>query len=501
MPNRFHDAKPIPTGVPGLDHILAGGYAACRSHLIEGRPGSGKTTLGLQFLLDGVQRGERCLYVTLSESKRELMSVAERHGWSLDGIDIFELVPPEFSLDAKQQQTLLYTSDLELGETVNMALAEVERVKPDRIVFDSLSEIRLLSQGSLRYRRQVLALKSFFLLNDATVLLLDDLTGEQDDLNLHSVSHAVLRLEQSIPVYGAERRRLRVIKMRGTAFRGGNHDFVIRKGGIEAFPRLNASEHASDFDSDRVTSGVAELDHLLGGGIDRGTSTLIIGPSGSGKSSISLGYVSAALERGERVLIASFDETTHIFLKRAAGIGFDLEPHVRSGLLRVEQINPAELSPGQLSHCVRDAVERQNAKFVVFDSLTGYLNAMPEDQYLVLHMHEMLTYLNQQGVVTLLTLAQHGMVGQMASPIDMTYLSDSVVLLRFFEAAGHIRRAVSVLKKRTGSHESTIREFKIESGGLRVGEPLSEFHGVLTGVPSFAGDRRALMPERDVDAR
>jgi circadian clock protein KaiC len=490
------DAAPVSTGVPGPDDILAGGFASNRVHLIEGRPGSGKTTIGLQFLLDGLRCGERCLYITLSESRRELLSVADRHGWSLDGLEIYELVPPELSLDPKQQQSLVYTSDLELGETVHMVLAEVERVRPARVVFDSLSEIRLLSQGSLRYRRQVLALKHFFLLHNATVLLLDDLTGREDDLNLHSLSHAIIRLEQLAPAYGAERRRMRVIKMRGVHFRGGYHDFVIRRGGVQVFPRLVAAEHHRGFEQEPVTSGIGELDALLGGGLDRGTSTLLIGPSGSGKSSIALGYVYAALGRGERALIISFDEARHVLLRRAAGIGMDISPHVEEGRLRVEQIDPADLSPGEFSGMVRDAVENWAARIVVIDSLSGYLNAMPDEQFMTLQMHELLTYLNQQGVVTILVLAQAGMVGHVASPLDLTYLSDTVLLLRFFEAAGQIRRAASVIKKRTGPHEDTIREFRIGSRGVRVGERLIAFRGVLTGVPTYEGRDEALMRGR-----
>src|SRR3954454_231820 len=410
-PEPIADAAPIPTGVPGLDEILMGGYSAHRAHLVEGRPGSGKTTLGLQFLLDGLARGERCLYITLSESRRELLSVADRHGWSLDGLDIYELVPPELSLDPRQQQSLVYASDLELGETGQMALAELERVRPERVVFDSLSEIRLLSQGSLRYRRQVLALKSFFLLNNVTVLMLDDLTSEQDDLNLHSISHAVIRVEQLAPEYGAERRRLRVIKMRGTGFRGGYHDLVIRRGGLEIFPRLVAADHHRPFEHEPIPRGVAQLDRLVGGGLDRGTSTLIIGPSGAGKSSMALGYVRAALERRECVLMVSFDETRRTLLQRAAGIGMDLTPHLETGLFDIEQIDPSNVSPGELAGRIRNAVEQKHARIVVIDSVTGYLNAMAEEQFVVLQMHEMLTYLNQQGVVTIMILAQHGMVG------------------------------------------------------------------------------------------
>ena len=494
------DARPLPTGVPGLDEILAGGYAANRAHLVEGRPGSGKTTLGLQFLIAGVEQGETCLYITLSESKRELQSVAARHGWSLDGIEIFELVPPELSLDPRKQQTLVHSSDLELGETVSMAVAEIERVKPSRVVFDSLSEIRILSQGSLRYRRQVLALKSYFLTHDATVLMLDDLSSERDALNLHSISHGVIRLEQVVPTYGAERRRISVIKMRGTTFRGGHHDMIIQKGGVRIFPRLVAADHHASFAFEVLPSGIAELDHLLGGGLTRGTSTLVIGPSGSGKSTLALGYLQSALARNERALVISFDETRGILLERAKGVGFDLAPHIEEGRLQIEQIDPAVVTPGEFSATVREAVEHRGAKVVVIDSLTGYLNAMPEQPFLVLQMHELLSYLNQQGVITIMILAQHGMVGHMSSPVDLTYLSDTVVILRFFESDGRVRRALSVLKRRIGPHEDTIREFRIDSQGLRVGPPLERFRGVLTGVPSYEGEHDSLLDPRAAGA-
>jgi circadian clock protein KaiC len=495
------DSARIPSGVPGLDYILGGGYAANRAHLVEGRPGSGKTTQALQFLRDGAARGESCLYITLSESRRELLNVAERHGWSLDGIEIFELVPPELSLDPSQQQSLVHSSDLELGETVRLAIAAIERAKPQRVVLDSLSEIRLLSQGSLRFRRQVLALRSFLLIHDTTALLLDDITFDQDDLNLHSLCHAVIRLEQLAPVYGGERRRLRVIKMRATAFRGGYHDFVIRTGGVSVFPRLIAAEHGHPFPDEHLGSGMPGFDALLGGGLDRGTSTMLLGPSGVGKSSSALAFVLTALHRGEHALILSFDETTGILKRRARGLGMDVEPYCESGLLRVEQIDPAEVSPGELAAMVRDAVERQDARVVLIDSLTGYHNAMPEEQYLLLQMHEILTYLNQQGVTTLLVLAQHGLVGQMSSSVDLTYLSDTILLFRFFEAGGRLRRAISVVKKRVGAHEAAIRELLIESGGLRVGEPLAAFRGVLTGVPTYEGEYGQLLAGRDGDER
>lgn len=487
-----NDARPIASGVPGLDHLMRGGFAQGRAHLVEGRPGSGKTTIGLQFLLEGARNGERCLYITLSESKRELASVAERHGWSLDGIEIYELVPPELSLDKSTYQTLVHSSDLELGETLEMALAAIEQYEPTRLVFDSLSEIRLLSQGSLRYRRQVLALKSFVLLKDITTLFLDDLTGEQDDLNLHSVCHGVLRLEQNVPAYGGERRRIRVIKMRGVQIRGGHHDLVILPGGVQVFPRLVAADYQQqDIGAEALSN--TSLDELFKGGLPRGTSTLLMGPSGTGKSSISLRYAYSALNRGERVLVLTFDETRRVVLARAAGLGMDLTAHLESGLLQLDQIDPAELTPGQITGKLQRAVEDDGTRMVIIDSLTGYLNSLAEEQQLLLQMHEILTYLNQRGVVTLLLLANHGLIGHMSTSIDLTYLSDSVVLLRYFEADGRIRRAVSIVKKRTGPHEDSIREFTLSSDGVKVGEPLAQFSGVLSGTPRFEGNRASLM--------
>ncbi|MEI9413704.1 ATPase domain-containing protein [Mesorhizobium sp. Cs1321R2N1] len=493
--DREDDASPVASGVEGLDYVLRGGYAKFRSHLVEGRPGSGKTTIGLQFLIEGARNGETCLYITLSESRRELLSVANRHGWDLNGIEILELVPPELSLDPSQLQTLVHSSDLELGETVQSALAEIERIKPARVVFDSLSEIRLLSQGSLRYRRQVLALKSFFLLNNATVLLLDDLTAEHDDLNLHSISHGVIRMEQLSPTYGGERRRLRVIKMRGVQIRGGFHDFAIRVGGVVVFPRLVASEHELGAHGTPATSK-SSLDALIGGGLDRGTSTLLMGPSGIGKSSIASTYAHAALARGERVLVLLFDETKRIFLARAAGLGMDFAGYTNDGSLLLEQIDPAELSPGELSTRIQSGVEQSEVRMVVIDSLTGYLNAMSEEQHLLLQMHEILTYLNQKGVVTILLLANHGLIGHMAAPVDMTYLCDGIMLLRFFESGGRLRRAISVVKKRVGPHEDTIREFKISGTGVTAGVPLEEFRGILTGVPFFEGKQSDLLKDK-----
>jgi len=487
------ESGPVSSGSAALDYILAGGFAAKRIHLIEGEPGAGKTTLGLQFLMEGRAKGERCLYITLSESKEELTHVAQTHGWTLDGIDIFELVPPELSLDQEREQSIVYASDLELGETVQLVKDEVGRVAPARVVFDSLSEIRLLAQGALRFRRQVLALKHFFAQHGCTVLFLDDLTEMVDDLSLHSLAHGVVRLEQLAMMYGAERRRLRVHKMRGRQFHGGFHDYVIRKGGLEIFPRLVASDHPDSGQSWReAKSGIAALDELVGGGLDYGTSTLIIGPSGTGKSTLGLRYAYEAMQKGEKALIISFDETEAIFERRASGLGMTTDAFVKSGHFTFRQIDPAELSPGELTGIIRDHVEGEGVSVVVLDSLSGYQQAMPEENFLLLQMHEILTYLNQQNVLTFLMLTQSGMVGNMTNPLDLTYLSDSVLLLRYFEIHGEIRRAVSAIKKRTGRHEPTIREFKIGPGGVEVGPALTGFRGVLTGVPVYEGGEQLM---------
>ncbi|MEO6360204.1 MAG: ATPase domain-containing protein, partial [Sphingomicrobium sp.] len=468
-----------------------GGFASNRVHLLEGAPGSGKTTLALQFLLEGASNGENCLYITLSESRDELIHMAGTHGWDLSGVEIFELVPPELSLDQEREQSIVYASDLELGESVQLVMEQIERIAPSRVVFDSLSEIRLLAQGPLRFRRQVLALKHYLALQRCTALFLDDLTISETDLSLHSIAHGVVRLEQNAQQYGAERRRLRVYKMRARAFLGGFHDLVIRTGGLAVFPRLIASSHPDDGHSNRTaSSGVKELDDLVGGGLDHGTTTLVIGPSGSGKSTVVLQFLRAAMDRGEKVLIVSFDETERVFHRRAKGLGVDVDRYIDQELLQLRQVDPAELSPGELADLIRGAV-KSGAGVVVIDSLSGYQHAMGDEQLMLLQMHELVTYLNQQGVLTFLLLAQTGMIGAMHSPVDLTYLSDSVILLRFFEARGELRRALSVLKKRTGRHETTIREMKIHDQGIEVGEKLSAFRGILTGTPVFEGNSPA----------
>ncbi|OWV90672.1 circadian clock protein KaiC [Rhizobium sp. R635] len=488
------------TGVSGLDTILAGGLSTGHVFLLEGNPGAGKTTIALQFLIEGARLGERGLYITLSETESELRAGAASHGMVVDGnIEVFEVVPPESLLDSDQQQSLLYSSDLELGETTKEIFAAFERTKPSRVVLDSLSEIRLLAQSSLRYRRQILALKHYFARQGATVLLLDDLTSDVLDKTVHSVVHGVIHLEELAPGYGSERRRLRIIKYRGQAFRGGYHDFTIQTGGVVVFPRLVAAEHRSNYLRDEISSGIAKLDLLLGGGLERGSSTLILGPAGTGKSTFSFQFLAAAVARGEKAAAFIFDEELGLLFARLRALGMDLEAMRDAGLVHIEQLDAAELSPGEFAHRVRDCVDKSGAKTVIIDSINGYQASMPDENSLILHMHELLQYLNRQGANTFLTVAQHGLVGDMKAPVDVTYLADTVVLLRYFEAAGRVRRAVSVIKKRTGSHENSIREYRIDGAGLTFGEPLVGFQGVLRGVPEFVSDTAPLLSSNDGD--
>jgi circadian clock protein KaiC len=485
------------TGIPGLDDILLGGFSKGHVFLVEGEPGTGKTTLAIRFLMEGAARGERGLYVTLSETEIELRAGARSHGWEMDGsIVVHEVVPSESLLDPDEQQSLLYSSELELSETTQQILRIVESSQATRVVLDSLSEIRLLAQSSLRYRRQLLALKHYFARKGATVLLLDDQTSEMEDKTVHSIVHGVVQLQELAPDYGSERRRLRVLKYRGQSFRGGYHDFALRTGGLEVYPRLVALEHRSSFQREVSTSGIAALDALLGGGIEQGSSTLLLGPTGTGKSTFALQFVKAAAARGERSALFIFDEERDLLTRRMRGLGIDIDAMQSSGLLHVEQVDAAEMSPGEFAHRVRGCMNREGMRTVVIDSLNGYQAAMPEENALILHVHELLQYLNRLGANTFLTVAQHGLVGDMKTPVDVTYLADTVILLRYFEAIGQVRRAVSVIKKRTGRHEDTIREYRFGPQGLEVGAPVVEFQGVLRGVPSFIGaNARSLMTD------
>ena len=491
------NAKRVPercrAGVEGLDDILGGGFPRNRLHLIHGQPGVGKTTLAMQFLLRGKAENEKCLYITLSETSEELLAVAAAHGWDWSGIALFDLSSVDEMLRAESQNTLFHPAEVELSQTADMILREISRTQPTRVVFDSLSELRLLAQSPLRYRRQILLMKQFFIGRKCTVLLLDDSSASRADEQIQSLVHGVVALEQFEPEYGAERRRINVEKMRGVKFSGGYHDYIIQEGGIVVFPRLIASEHAKNFRPEPIPSGIAEFDELLGGGFDRGTSNLIIGPAGSGKSTLAIHYAMTLAERGERTAFYAFDENIGTLTARAEAVSQNLSKHLKSEMICLRQVNPAELSPGELTLKIRRAVEEENVRMVVIDSLNGYTNAMPEEKYLTLQLHELLAYLGHKGVISILVVAQHGMVGPMHVPVDLTYLSDTAVLLRYFEAAGEVRQAISVFKKRSGKHERTIREFQLGSQGIRIGKPLTEFQGVLTGVPQFLGNASSML--------
>jgi circadian clock protein KaiC len=484
-------------GIAGLDEILGGGLTPRRLYLLEGVPGSGKTTLAMQFLMEGVRCQEPVLYVTLSETKEELTDTAASHGWTLEGMSIREVVPSEASLHQDKQYTMFHPSEVELSETTKTILDEVDRLKPKRVVFDSLSELRLLAGNPLRYRRQILALKQYFAGRNCTVLLLDDLTAADRDLQVQSISHGVILLEQLYPEYGSDRRRLRIVKFRGRRFHGGYHDYEIVRGGLTVFPRLVAADHRTTSERVRLASGIAELDALLGGGIESGSSTLIVGASGTGKSSLAVQFAASAADRGQHTAMFIFDESIDTLLTRAAGLGIEMQKHVDAGIISIRSVDPAELSPGEFVHRIRVAVERDKASVVAIDSLNGYLNAMPGERNLIIQLHELLMYLGQRNVATLLVSAHQGLISMsMNSPVDATYLADAVILLRYFEARGEVRQAISVMKKRGGRHERTIREFRLSDGRIQVGEPLSNFRGVLTGVPSLETPSAELPAEK-----
>lgn len=492
--NQIKEPEPISTGIAGLDHILVGGLPSERLYLVEGTPGAGKTTLALSFLLAGRDCGESGLYITLSETSNELLAAAASHGWSLNGIDLFELVEQD-GFENDNEQTLLHPSEVELGETVRGVINQVEKTNPSRVVLDSLSELRLLSQNPLRYRRQILALKHFFAKRSCTVLILDDRTAEPGDLQLHSIAHGVISLEHSASDFGSERRRLRVIKLRGLKYRGGYHDFSIEKGGLRVYPRLIASEHHRSFDPAPVSSGLAELDALLGNGLTPGTNTLLSGPAGVGKTTTAVRCLLSTLERGDKAAYYLFDERMSTLLNRCAALGMDLKRYIENGQLDLRQIDPAELSPGEFAGAVQSAVEKDNAKMVIIDSLNAYLHAMPSDNFLVLQMHELLSYLSQQGIVSLMILGQHGVTGDLRSDVDISYLADTLMLLRFFEAKGTVRKSMAVIKTRTSDHERSIREFSIDSAGIRIGQPLTAFEQILSGNPRYANGADTLLDD------
>jgi circadian clock protein KaiC len=472
------------SGIPGLDEILSGGLIAERMYLLDGNPGAGKTTAALQFLLQGLREGERCLYVTLSETARELRAAAASHDWNLDGIEIVELVVDERMLDEDSQLTMLHASEVELNDTTSKLIASMDRVNPARLVVDSLSELRLLAQTSLRYRRQILALKQLFLGRTCTVVMLDDRTAEGPDMQLHSIAHGVISLESMTPAYGPTRRELQVRKFRGSNFVSGRHDFQIGRGGLIIYPRLVAAEHTAAFPRDVLQSGVRMLDMLLGGGIDRGTSTLLVGPPGSGKSTIAVQFAKAAADRGAHAALFMFDETKAALQARCEGIGVSLKEGGGAGEVLLRQIDPAEISPGHFISMVRNCVEENDARVIVIDSLNGYLNSMPQDQFLTAQLHELLTYLNNRGVATFMVVAQSGLMGTaMSSPVEASYLADTVIVLRYFEHQGSVRKAISALKKRTGGHEAAIREIWFDQSGIHLSEPLLNLRGILTGVP------------------
>jgi len=476
------------TGISGLDHVLQGGLPRDRLYLVDGNPGVGKTTLALQFLLEGVRQGEKCLYVTLSETKAELDAVAQSHGWTLEGIPIIELSQIEQSLTAKSQNTLFQPAEVELSNLSALLLDRVAELKPSRLVLDSLSEMRLLAHNPLRYRRQILTFKQRFSQMRCTVLLLDDRSAVGPDVQVQSIVHGMVSLFVMPLKFGINRRYLSITKLRGAQFIEGNHDYVIESGGLKLFPRLVAAAYSADFDQRTFSSGNAELDALIGGGLDSGTSNLLMGPAGSGKSTVAALFVHAAAARGERAMYFAFDESTHTLFRRSRAMGHDFEAHVATGRLKVQQIDPAEIAPGELAHQIVECVERHHTRVIVLDSLNGYVNAMPQDDYINLHLHELLSYLNQRGVVTIMTLAQQGLVGTMGVPVDVSYLADTVVLTRYFEARGSVRKAISIIKKRSGAHESTIRELEMTPSGVRIGHALTDFNGVLTGVPQFVGN-------------
>lgn len=487
-PSILAELSRISTGCWGLDDILGGGLPVKHFYLLEGDPGAGKTTLALQFCADGLRRGETVLYVTLSESTEDLLAVAQSHNLAIENLQFFETLPDETDLKPEGQYSVFHPAEIELNDRMQMVIKEIDRVRPQRLVIDALSELRMLARDALRYRRQILSLKDYVSHRNCTTLLLDDrTTGTEGDLQLHSIVHGVISLEKLEREYGATRRQIEIMKLRGSSFREGFHDYLIQTGGVVVFPRLIAAESRTESKLETVPSGVAELDTLIGGGLERGTSTLIMGPAGCGKTTISVRWVVEAAERGENSAFFIFEEGAQTLMARAEGLGMNLKEHVKSGRIAIERIDPAAMSPGEFVHMVRMYITQKNVRVIVVDSLNGYLHSMPGENFLAVHLHELLTYLNNQGVLTFLILAQIGMFGTMPNHVDVSYLADNILLLRYFEAQAEVRQAISIVKKRSGAHEHTIRELRLGPDRIHVGEPLSNFHGILTGVPEFVG--------------
>ncbi len=487
--------KKLKTGIAGLDLILNGGLPENRLYLMQGEPGTGKTTIAFQFLLEGVKNGEKCLYISFSESREELEAVARSHNWNISKLDLLELGSIEEQLKPEAQNTVFHPSEVEMNQTMEVLYSEIERIKPNRIVFDSVSEMRMLAESSLRYRRQMLALKQFFAREFCTVLLLDDLTTSPKDLQVQSIVHGVFHLQKLHPEFGTERRRFNVVKLRGMEYLGGYHDYIIKAGGVQVFPSMVSSNFEVKISHNKFSSGLKEMDQLLGGGLDAGTSTLFLGPAGTGKSTLAMQYAYAAAERGEKAVLFCFEESLATLLMRTKSVGMDVQKHLDSGLIIIHKIDPAQLSPGEFTHLIIKAV-KDGTKLVLIDSLNGYMHAMPQEQFLTLQLHELLSYLGSQGIATLMVLAQQGMMGHMMNtPIDLTYLADTVIITRYFENKGSVKKAVSVIKQRSGNHESTIRELIFSLSGITVGKPLTDFKGVLTGVPEFTGTGKGLVTD------